>query len=61
MLPSNDGKASADTKKHAYIRALEDAQKARYIENRTDLKTGIGEAADDLQRSYDRARSRINK
>jgi hypothetical protein len=37
----NDGKASPDTKKHAYSRALEDAQKARYIENRTDLKTGI--------------------
>jgi hypothetical protein len=37
----NDGKASPDTKKHAYSRAIEDAQKARYIESRTDLKTAI--------------------
>jgi hypothetical protein len=37
----NDGKASPDTKKHAYSRAIEDAQKARFIESRTDLKTDI--------------------
>jgi hypothetical protein len=37
----NDGKGSMDTKKHAFSRSIEDGQKARYIESRTDLKTGI--------------------
>jgi hypothetical protein len=37
----NDGKSSPDTKLKAYGRALQDAQKSGYVDNRTDRKSGV--------------------
>jgi hypothetical protein len=37
----NDGKTTPDAKLKSYGRALADAQKSRYVDSRTDLKTNI--------------------